>query len=312
MPARRSRAPWLVALGAGLWGTESAFRLPLTEAGAFRATGLYASDALVLVEHVLILITYAPWLWLRRASWPKAVSGKSVGYLLVSGVAGSAVGTVLFTEALRTGNPTVVNLLLGLQPVVSTLGGWLVHKERPTRQFWVWAPMALGAGVMLSGDPSRAVGAGWWGISTAYTVLCALAWGTGTVAGRGAMKELALPVAAALRVLIGLGCLVLIVGLRGRLDTANLLPAGATAGSYLLLGALTTVSGGIPLVVYFKGLAGTPASLAGYFEQMQTLTAVVITWGVFGHGMNARQVAAGLVLVAAVTMMQRQGAVQEG
>lgn len=310
--SRPSRDPWLVALGAGLWGTESAFRLPLTEAGVFHRSGLYASDVLVFVEHVLILITYGPWLWLRRAAWPKAISARSLLYVLISGVAGSAVGTVFFTEALRTGNPTVVNLLLNLQPVVSTLGGWVVHKERPSRAFFLWAPVALAAGVMLSGDPSGAAGAAWWGLSTVYTLLCALAWGTGTVAGRGAMKELALPVASVLRVVVGLVCMALIVLARGRMAASHLLPAGATAGSYLLLFALATVSGAVPLAVYFKGLSGTPASLAGYFEQVQTLTAVVITWGVFGHAMNGRQVIAGVVLVAAVTMMQRQASVREG
>ena len=42
---------------------------------------------------------------------------------------------------------------------------------------------------------------------------------------------------------------------------------------------LATLSGGIPLLIYFKGLELTRASTAGYFEMMQTLAAVVITWG---------------------------------
>jgi len=300
--------PWLVALGTGLWGTESAFRIPLTESGRYRRDGLYASDVLVLIEHVLILVTFAPWLWWKRSAWPRRISRKALLYIVVSGIAGSAVGTVFFTEALRTGNPTVVNLLLNLQPVVSTIGGWMLLSERPGRRFWLWAPIALGAGLLLSGDPSQALGVSWWGVSTLYTAFCALAWGAGTVVGRGAMRELPLPVASFLRVSVGLVCMTAIVAARGRLGLDHLAPSAANVESWGMLLALATLAGGLPLVIYFRGLQGTPASIAGYFELTQTLTAIVITWGVFGHAMNLRQILAAIVLIAAVTLLQRDGA----
>lgn len=304
--------PWLVALGTGLWGTESAFRIPLTEPGRYRRDGLYASDVLVLVEHLLILAAFAPWLWLRRATWPRRISPRALLYIVISGIAGSAIGTVFFTEALRTGNPTVVNLLLNLQPVVSTAGGWLLLGERPGRRFWLWAPIALGAGLLLSGDPAQALGVSWWGISTLYTAVCALAWGAGTVVGRGAMRELPLHVASFLRVSVGLVCMTAIVAARGRLGFEQLAPSASNIESWAMLIALATVSGGLPLVIYFRGLQGTPASIAGYFELTQTLTAIVITWGVFGHAMNARQILAAIVLVTAVTLLQRDSAIAAG
>lgn len=300
--------PWLVALGTGLWGTESAFRIPLTESGRFRRDGLYASDVLVLIEHVLILATFAPWLWFRRAAWPRRISRKALLYIVLSGIAGSAVGTVFFTEALRTGNPTVVNLLLNLQPVVSTIGGWMLLGERPGRRFWLWAPIALGAGLLLSGDPGEALGVSWWGISTLYTAICALAWGAGTVVGRGAMRELPLPVASFLRIAVGLVCMIAVVAARGRFAPGQLVPSAANVESWAMLLALATVSGGLPLVIYFRGLQGTPASIAGYFELTQTLTAIVITWGVFGHAMDLRQIVAAVVLITAVTLLQRDAA----
>jgi hypothetical protein len=43
----------------------------------------------------------------------------------------------------------------------------------------------------------------------------------------------------------------------------------------------------------------TTASLAGYFEMMQTLAAVCITWGFFHAGLYPHQVVAALILVAA-------------
>ncbi len=308
---RLGAGPWLVALGTALWGTESAFRIPLTESGRFaRDRGLYASDVLVLLEHVAILLTFLPWLVLRRADLPRRIGWRAAAYVIVSGIAGSAVGTIFFTEALRTGNPTVVNLLLNLQPIVSTVGGWLVFRERPGRRFARWAALAVGAGLLLSANPAETTGLPWFGISTVYTLVCALAWGTATVMGRGAMRELPLPLASTLRIVVGLACMVLIVAARGRLHLDQLAPDAANASSYAMLMALATVSGGIPLILYFRGLSRTPASLAGYFEMAQTLAAVAVTWGWFGHAMSARQVAAAIVLMFAVAMLQRAAPVE--
>jgi len=68
---------------------------------------------------------------------------------------------------------------------------------------------------------------------------------------------------------------------------------------------LASISGGIPLLIYFEGLRRTRASTAGYFEMMQTLAAVCITWGFFGAALRPYQIVAAVVLVAAVAMVQR-------
>src|SRR6266516_1610775 len=101
----RSYGPWLVALGAALWGTESAWRIPLTD--------LFASDVIVFYEHVILVALFLP-LVIARAG------AAALGYLVFSGIAGSAVGTIFFTEALKRGNPTVVNVVLNIQPILST------------------------------------------------------------------------------------------------------------------------------------------------------------------------------------------------
>jgi drug/metabolite transporter (DMT)-like permease len=62
-------------------------------------------------------------------------------------------------------------------------------------------------------------------------------------------------------------------------------------------------------LIYFQGLHLTRASTAGYFEMMQTLAAVCITWGVFHASLHGHQVVAALILIAAVTTVhhvQRQ------
>ena len=64
-----------------------------------------------------------------------------------------------------------------------------------------------------------------------------------------------------------------------------------------------SVSGGIPPLIYFQGLHLTRASTAGYFEMMQTLAAVCITWGFFHASLHPHQVIAAIVLIAAVAMV---------
>src|SRR6266550_2834518 len=89
---RATYGPWLVGLGAALWGTESAWRIPLN--------ALFDASVIVFWEHVLILIMFLPLLISRIGELPK-VSGRAWAFLIFSGFAGSAVGTVFFTLALK-------------------------------------------------------------------------------------------------------------------------------------------------------------------------------------------------------------------
>jgi drug/metabolite transporter (DMT)-like permease len=92
------------------------------------------------------------------------------------------------------------------------------------------------------------------------------------------------------------------------MNSAALWPAAAGAHSDKAIGAfilLASISGGIPLLIYFEGLRLTKASTAGYFEMMQTLAAVCITWGFFHAALHWHQVVAGVILMAAVTMVQK-------
>ena len=90
--SRASYGPWLVGLGAALWGTESAWRIPLNE--------LFDAQVIVFWEHVLILIMLLPLLLSRLADLPK-INARTWGYLIFSAFAGSAVGTIFFTLSLK-------------------------------------------------------------------------------------------------------------------------------------------------------------------------------------------------------------------
>src|SRR6266487_5875396 len=298
---RATYGPWLVGLGAALWGTESAWRIPLN--------ALFDAKVIVFWEHVLILIMFLPLLVSRLAEIRK-IDARTWGYLIFSGFAGSAVGTIFFTLSLKCGNPTVVNVILNIQPVISTMAAFLIFGDRLATRFFVYASIAILAGIFVSVAHPALIGVSFEraGLSkgTGFALICALFWGLSTVAGRGVMVGMSLRLGASLRIVVGLTCMTLILLAYGKLHGAALWPAAAqahAAKAIVLLVLLASVSGGIPLLIYFQGLHLTRASTAGYFEMMQTLAAVCITWGFFHASLHPHQVVAALILIAAVAMV---------
>lgn len=297
----KAYGPWLVGLGAALWGTESAWRIPLNE--------LFDATVIVFWEHVLILIMFLPLLISRLHEIPK-VRARTWGFMLFSGFAGSAVGTIFFTLALKYGNPTVVNVILNIQPVISTIGAFLIFSDRLARRFFLYAAIAVIAGMLVSVAHPTMIGISFeragLNLGTGYALICALFWGLSTVAGRGVMVGMSLRLASSMRIVVGLTCMTLILLAYGKLNGVALWPAGAQAHAakaivWLIL--LASISGGLPLLIYFHGLHLTRASTAGYFEMMQTLAAVCITWGFFHASLHLHQVIAAVVLIGAVAMV---------
>jgi drug/metabolite transporter (DMT)-like permease len=297
-----THGPWLVGLGAALWGTESAWRIPLNE--------LFDAEVIVFWEHIFILLMFLPILLSQLHEIPK-VRARTWAFLAFSGFAGSAVGTIFFTLALKYGNPTVVNVVLNIQPVISTLGAFFLFGDRLSRRFFLYAGIAILAGIFVSVAYPTRIGISFesagLNAGTGYALICALFWGLSTVAGRGVMVGMSLRLASSMRIVIGLVCMTMILLAYGQLHGAALWPQAADAHpmrAILLLFFLASISGGIPLLFYFQGLHLTHASTAGYFEMLQTLAAVCITWGFFHASLHPHQVVAAIVLIAAVAMVQ--------
>jgi drug/metabolite transporter (DMT)-like permease len=291
--------PWLVALGAGLWGTENLWRIGLSR--------IYDDVTIVFWEHVLLVILFVPVL-LSSAPAIRKISARAWAYLVVSGAAGSAVGTVFYTAALAHGNATVVSVVVSVQPLFSTVGAVLLLGDRLSPRFWPWAALALLAGLLLSVDqPSQLVSqlrSGAFQAGTGYALVTALFWGLATVAGRGVMVEVPLALASALRLCVGLVCMTIIVQLKH-----GGFPGHPPLGPML---KLVTIAGALPLLIYFKGLKHTRASTAGWFEQVQTIVAAFIGWAWFNGKITALQLLAAAALIVAVTMVQvEQGKLED-
>jgi drug/metabolite transporter (DMT)-like permease len=283
----------LVAIGAGLWGTDGLFR---------RGLSLELPAATVVAwEHLILVVVTAP-LVVRFFRARPRLSAVDVGALVLVGVGASAVATMLFTEAFSYGDPTTPLLLQKLQPVIAIGGAYLFLGERLLPRYGVYFLLAVGGAYLISfSDPADV------GVNELAPALLAIGaatlWGMGTVLGRHLTAKIDPDQLTALRFAIGLPASLAIVGWRGEMDAAS----GIGLSEFGTLIALALIPGLAALAVYYRGLQGTPASAATLAELAFPLTAILIGWSVFDTVPTNTQWLGILVLAATIVAMSRAG-----
>lgn len=297
----RLAGPALIALAASLWATDAVFRV-----GA-----LQKMDPLVVVftEHLIALLALAPWVLLRHRGSLLALSRKDWLCAIAAGVGGSALGTLFFTASFSYLNPSVAILLQKTQPLIVVLLAVAFLGERPSRAFYLWAAVALGATLVLTFPDLRfdflRHGLDLKSRGVLYALGAAFAWGAATVTGRALTQGVDPMVATFWRYALGLGTLGGMMALvREPLPVAELLADGARAGRALAYMAL--LSGLAAMIAYYQGLKRTPASVATFVELIFPVSAVAINTVVLDSPLTPVQIAAGGVLLVAVTGVSRE------
>lgn len=286
--------PLFIIIGAGLWGTETFFRVNLNTR--------FDSEVLVFHEHLFCILFTIPFS-IFSLSKVKNISKRAWVYLILSGVVGSAIGTTFFTLSLKFLNPSVANVLLNFQPIVTIISATLLLNERLGKGFWIWAILALACGGVIAANDFD-IAQLHLSVGLVYVALTALAWGFSTVAGRGAMLEIPLGAATLGRFVVGALSLLVSLIIKGKFNSATM--NWGQLGDFFVIKNflwLSFVAGVIPLFFYFKGLSKTSASVGGFCELTQTFSALVLTWGVMGDPLTMKQVLAGTLLLVCVYMI---------
>ncbi len=285
--------PLFIVIGAGLWGTETYFRVNLNSR--------FDSEVLVFHEHLFCILFTLPFIFMGTSlSQLKKIPKSAWIYLLLSGSVGSALGTTFFTMSLNVLNPSVANILLNFQPIVSVLFAQILLNEKLGKSFFFWAGLALfSGGVIASGDFSLSHFT--WSIGLLYIAITALAWGFSTVAGRGAMLHLPLTTATTGRFVIGALTLLVSLNFHGKF-TPEMMKCNQLGDMFVVQNFLwlSLGAGVVPLYFYFKGLSRTPACVGGFCELTQTFSALLLTWGVMGNPLTPVQLVSGVVLLFCV------------
>lgn len=285
--------PIFILAAALLWSTDTLFRQPLT--------GHVGSTTIVLLEHLFGLGILLPWLIGRRHELRRLNTREWLAILAI-GVGGSAVATVLFTASFQYVNPSVAILLQKIQPLVAILLAVSLLGERLRTAFWAWAVVAIAAAYVVSFPDGRVT----WSLydngtrGVFYALGAAFLWGASTVFGRFAIRKISYPTMSGLRFFIAVLTLLIVLGVQGNYsDMANL-----TAPAFLGLLGIVMVSGTTPILLYYKGLATTRASISTIVELVFPISAVILNWIFLSDKLVWQQIVAGLVLLFAILRIQ--------
>ncbi len=257
----------LVAAAAALWAADAYFRPALVRQ--------LSASQIVLVEDLIIALCFVPAAARIRRELARlplrtwlALAGIAVG--------AQAVATVLFTRSLAYAFPAhampdlnvqdEVYLLYLLQPVFGITLARLVLRERRRPFFWPLAALAL-CGVYLivfAQDPLAPFSALQHGQAAAAALVlgAVLLWAAGTVFGRYALSDVSFTTTAAMRFTLALPALLALVLVdRGSGAFANF--SVAQLPSFL---GIALIPGLAAMLLYYRALAGTPASVATVAE----------------------------------------------
>ncbi len=306
-PAARKQADrpktgfWLVVLGAALWGADPLFRIILLREHI-------TPTQIVLLEHIVIALFVAPVLWKHRAEM-KGLKMRHIGALLFLSWGGSAIATILFTLGLTHGNLNAVLLLQKLQPIFAILMARMLLKEKLPKQFGFLFVLALAGTYLLTFGFTFPFGHmnDFVKVGSLLSLGAAALWGGSTVMGRLMVGKMEYETVTSLRFLLALP---LLIGITMGQGDPWQIPTGAVplaAVSLNLLGQ-ALLPGLFSLLVYYKGLTTTKASVATLAELSFPMVGVLINWIVFNEMVTIAQ-ACGFVLIwAALFAISRRSA----
>jgi drug/metabolite transporter (DMT)-like permease len=283
--------PALIVVAAMLWGTDALWRTELLRT--------LPAPAIVFWEHVLLVAATGWLLWGARRDLAALGRGDWLAVVLV-GVGASAVATVLFTAAFRLASPTTVVLLQKAQPLVAiTLAAVLLREPLPPT-FWPLLPVALLGTYLISfGDTGPLASLATLGarpLGAAFALGAAALWGAGTVLGRLLLGKVTYPAMTALRFATALPALGVIAAASG-----FAVPGPAALPPLL---AVSLVAGLAGLLLYYRGLRDTPASVATLCELSFPITAIVLNATILGTPVAPHQIVGILLLWGAIALMR--------
>lgn len=285
-----SIGPLLIFIAAVLWGVDGVLR-----------RSLYGLPPITVVffEHLIGAIIIAPFLY--RAWKTETLSRKEWGAITLVALLSGVLGTLFFTTALLKVNFisfSVVFLIQKLQPIFTITTAALVLRERVTKDYMIWAGLALVAGYFVT-FPNGIVNTGEGGAyitAAGFALLAAIAWGSSTAFSRYTLLGHSNTFITGLRFLITVPFALLFVFALGA--TPSLSAITLPQLSTLLLIALST--GMVALWIYYRGLRTTRASVSTIIELAFPMTAVAIDYFLYGTTLAAGQYLAAAALLFAM------------
>src|SRR5437879_7137896 len=257
----------LVALAATVWASDTYFRAQLI--GHLKPAQIVViEDALVSLFLLAFLLRGIPELRrLDRRGW--------IAIILIA-IGPQAVATILFTQSFSYGHYAETFVLQQTQPLIAILLAWLILGERRRPWFWPTAALAIVGVYMVvfaqnltapfSDLQHGRLEAG------LYALGAAALWASGTVLGRFVLGKLSFTTTTALRFTLALPVLLVILLLQYRGSAF----AHYQASDVLPFLGIALIPGFLSLLLYYRALRSTPATLATIAELAYPVTATFI------------------------------------
>ena len=290
-----------VAVAATLWASDAYFRNQLVQH--------LSATQIVVAEDALITLFLLPVL-IRSRHELRLLGARGWTAVAIIAAGAQALATILFTASFSIAAQhqlfaeTVV--LQQTQPLIAIVLAWIVLGERRKPWFWPAAAVAVVAVYMVvfANDPLSPISALQNGrIEVGLLALgAAVLWASGTVLGRFALGSISFWSMTALRFTLALPVLVIIVlaqsglGGFGHYRVSDFVPN---------LLAIAIVPGLLALLLYYRALSKTPASLATIAEMAYPVAFTLIAWAPPPWGFNqpvypAQLVGTGLLMAVIV------------
>ena len=293
---KRILAPLAVVFAALLWSLDGLLRQELYHISSF---------VIVALEHSIGALIFLPLLF---KSIPKIKKLGQRGWISIFWVSicGGILGTYFYTKALSFVNYidlSVVVLIQKLQPLFAISLAGVILKEKLSNRFMFLAVIAMFGGYLVTFGNKPF---GNWDDKSTIASLCALlasfCWGSSTVLGKHALKQLTFEVVTGMRLFItAIIALIIIAYSGGFSDVSSLRPE-----NYTTIIIIVFSTGTIALSIYYYGLQNLAASHTTIYELAWPLSAVFIDWTLKGKTLSLVQIVGALILLCSMGMLTRE------
>lgn len=274
--------PLFVIIAALLWSFDGILRVSLYS---------IPPSVIVFYEHllgffVLLLISFK---WFKDL---KRMSKKEWFAIVVVSLFSGALGTIFYTAALQQINYTqysvIVLLQQQLQPIWAIATAAILLKEKLTRNFLVWAALALFAAYFITFKDLQvnfATGAGTV-LAGILALTAGFMWGSSTAISKFVLNKTSFLTGTALRFFFApFFAFIFIVGQN---QTSSLFTLNVTQWVTLLI--ITFSTGMVAVAFYYYGLKKTPARITTLCELVWPASAIFIDYFLYHKTLSLTQI----------------------
>jgi drug/metabolite transporter, DME family len=292
-----------VAIAAMLWASDAYFRNQLVQH--------LSATQIVVAEDALVTLFLLPVL-IRSRQELRALGKRGWTAVLIIAAGAQALATILFTASFSIAAHhqlfAETFVLQQTQPLIAIVLAWIILGERRRPWFWLAAAVAIAAVymVLFASDPLSPVSALQNGrLEVGLLALGAAAlWASGTVLGRFALGSISFWSMTALRFTLALPVLVIVVLVQSGLGGFGHYQVSDFVPNLL---AIAIVPGLLALLLYYRALSKTPASLATIAEMAYPVAATLIAsapppWG-FNQPIFPAQVVGTVLLIGVIVFL---------